>query len=726
MADMTGMTLGSYRLTARLGRGGMAEVYRAYQPLLERNVAVKLMHGHLAEEENFVNRFKREAKAAAALRHPNIVQVYDFNIQNDLYYMVMEYIEGETLKQRLMRYNARNERMPLAEVARIFRALCAALDYAHEQGCLHRDLKPANIMFDGDRLVLTDFGIATIVGGTRYTASGSMVGTPAYMSPEQGMGEPGDVRSDVYALGIMLYEMVTGDVPFDANTPLAIVLKHLQEPLPLPRQLNARIPPAVERVILKALAKSSADRYQSAGALVDALEVAIESEDTIDISEEPTAILPEPTTPIVQTRSVESSDTPAPRQKKARWLTIGGIAVIILVFLGIVSALMTARNVEPEYPAPIEEAIPPDAVEHYERGMIFFDEQNYEDAIAEFSQVIAAAPDVADVYHLRGIAYREQYQFEQAESDLNRAIELNSEFAMAYFDRGLLYLHYLERPEDARADFDRTIELAPEFAEAYLRRARVYAWHLDDLERALPDLDRAIELDPDLAEAVRWRGDIYFWQGEYDRAVPDLVHATELDPDDTYSRAMLGMYHYREGNYAEAISRYDEALATDQTDLVLYYHRAFARAQSGADDAAREDFDKVLLLEPKHSGAHYGRGKLRYRVGQYEEAIADFAAAIVDENWQFADFYFPHDNPYFDRARAYLELGDIENALADLNTLIEMDLAWYEAYYQRGIIYKEQGRIEDAIADFTYLWENSPNEEWRGRVEDELRVLRRE
>jgi len=233
MADMTGRTLGKYRLTERLGRGGMAEVYRAYQPSLEREVAIKVMHGYLAEDEGFVGRFKREARAVATLRHPHIVQVYDFDIEDDTYYMVMEYIGGETLKARLKRFNAQGKRMPLEEVVRIFRALCDALDYAHAQGRIHRDIKPANIMFDGERLVLTDFGIASIVGGTRYTATGAMIGTPAYMSPEQGQGEPGDVRSDVYALGVILYEMVAGRVPYDADTPLAIVLKLAGRPLPV-------------------------------------------------------------------------------------------------------------------------------------------------------------------------------------------------------------------------------------------------------------------------------------------------------------------------------------------------------------------------------------------------------------------------------------------------------------------------------------------------------------
>ncbi|MBN1937646.1 MAG: protein kinase [Anaerolineae bacterium] len=321
MADLTGRTLGKYRLTQRLGRGGMAEVYRAYQPNLERDVAVKVMHGYLAEEEGFVVRFKREATSVAALRHPHIVQVYDFDVEDDIHFMVMEYIDGETLKARLQQLNAEGRRMPLEEVARVFCALCDALDYAHAQGRIHRDIKPANIMFDSKRLVLTDFGIASIVGGTRYTASGAMVGTPAYMSPEQGLGEPGDVRSDVYSLGVILYEMVTGRVPYDADTPLAIVLKHLNEPLPLPRQVSADVPPVVEHIILKALAKSSDDRYQSAGALANALEVAVKRiEMPTEMPSEPLEMVWEPV-----------SAAPRPKRLSAALIGVAGLIVVGLI-----------------------------------------------------------------------------------------------------------------------------------------------------------------------------------------------------------------------------------------------------------------------------------------------------------------------------------------------------------------------------------------------------------
>ena len=164
MSDLVGRTLGKYQIVARLGAGGMAEVYRAYQPGLERQVAIKVLHGHLAEDADFVGRFKREATGVARLRHPNILQVHDFDAQDDVYYLVMEYIEGPTLKANLAERNARRDRYPLEEIADILDALTEAIDYAHAQGMVHRDLKPANVMFTGDgRIVLTDFGLALLL-----------------------------------------------------------------------------------------------------------------------------------------------------------------------------------------------------------------------------------------------------------------------------------------------------------------------------------------------------------------------------------------------------------------------------------------------------------------------------------------------------------------------------------------------------------------------------------
>lgn len=276
MADLVGKTLNRYRVVSKLGRGGMAEVYKAYQTGLDRYVAIKVMLGHMVDDSDFVSRFEREALNVGKLRHPNIVQAIDFAYEHDLYYMVMEFIDGPTLKDEIKARKAANKPFTLPEIATIFTALCNAIDYAHSRNMIHRDIKPANVMINQEgQIVLTDFGIVRTLGATQHTATGALTGTPAYMSPEQGRGDKVDKRSDIYALGVILYELVTGTVPFDADTPFAVIMKHVNQPLPLPRKVNPDIPEAVEKVILKTMSKAPDDRYQSAGDMARALREAV-------------------------------------------------------------------------------------------------------------------------------------------------------------------------------------------------------------------------------------------------------------------------------------------------------------------------------------------------------------------------------------------------------------------------------------------------------------------
>jgi serine/threonine-protein kinase len=269
---LEGQTLGKYRVLEPLGSGGMARVYRAYHPQLDRFVAVKVLRSDLVEDESFLTRFRREAQAVAALRHPNIIQVHDFDVDDDIYFMVMELLDGDTLHTRLNDYRVRNEPMPWGEMVRILLDVLDGLAYAHQEGMVHRDIKPANVLLTRrGQAVLADFGIAQIVGGTRHTVSGALLGTLNYMAPEQGLEGISDVRSDLYSLGVVFYEMMTRRPPFAADTPLAILLKHVNDPLLLPRELNPAIPVPLERIVLRALVKDRNGRFQSALEMAEAL-----------------------------------------------------------------------------------------------------------------------------------------------------------------------------------------------------------------------------------------------------------------------------------------------------------------------------------------------------------------------------------------------------------------------------------------------------------------------
>lgn len=273
-----GCTLnGRYHIESLLGQGGMSTVYRATDPNLQRTVAVKIIHPNLTDNPQFVQRFEQEATAVARLRHPNIVQVHDFNHHEGIYYMVLEYIPGETLAQKLQDLNDAQAHMLPAQSVRILSDLCLAVDYAHQRGMVHRDLKPANVMIN--RLgepVLMDFGIAKLLGSPPDTLSQEALGTARYMSPEQVAGDTRgqtvDHRADIYALGVMLFEMTTGQPPFTGASTTDILSKHLNEPVPDVENLNAALPPALTAVITTALAKDPAHRYQSAADMATALQ----------------------------------------------------------------------------------------------------------------------------------------------------------------------------------------------------------------------------------------------------------------------------------------------------------------------------------------------------------------------------------------------------------------------------------------------------------------------
>jgi eukaryotic-like serine/threonine-protein kinase len=257
-----------YRVLQRLGAGGMAEVYLAEQAMLERPVVIKVLHSHLAKDVEMMERFRREAQAAAKLVHPHICSVLDYGSLEYTVYTVMPYLVGGSLSDRI----ARGKGVPTVDAATAIAQIATALDYAHRRGIIHRDIKPDNVLFDEDgNALLTDFGIAEARHQGRLTASGRAMGTPHYMSPEQAMGKLVDGRSDTYALGIVLYEAMVGFPPFDGADAFSVGYKQVHEqPVP-PEQVDSRVPAGMSAIIMRCLAKSPADRYDRANHLADAL-----------------------------------------------------------------------------------------------------------------------------------------------------------------------------------------------------------------------------------------------------------------------------------------------------------------------------------------------------------------------------------------------------------------------------------------------------------------------
>jgi serine/threonine-protein kinase len=273
---MIGQTLGGrYEVLERVGGGGMALVYKARDLLLDRTVAVKVLRPQFAHDEEFVRRFRREARSAASLSHPNIVGIYDVGQDGDAHYIVMEYVEGRNLNEVI------RERAPLqvGEAVRIAAQICEALEHAHQNQIIHRDIKPHNILIGNNgRVKVTDFGIARAVTAATITQTGSVVGSVHYFSPEHAKGVATGEKSDLYSLGIVLYQMLTGRLPFLGESPISVALKHLQESFEQPRKVNPHIPQSVENIILRAMRKNPQERYQSAREMLNDLETCLAPE----------------------------------------------------------------------------------------------------------------------------------------------------------------------------------------------------------------------------------------------------------------------------------------------------------------------------------------------------------------------------------------------------------------------------------------------------------------
>ncbi|HSR47197.1 MAG TPA: protein kinase [Anaerolineales bacterium] len=391
MTFAMGENVGPYRVTEQLGQGGMATVYKAYHAALDRYVALKVLHPAFLQDPNFTKRFEREAKAVARLEHPNIVPVYDFSEHGGQPYLVMKYIEGDTLKARL-----RSGSLAKEEGLRIVEAAGAALSYAHKRGVLHRDIKPSNILLSSDGMIyLADFGLARMAEAGESTLSADvMLGTPQYISPEQARGERDlDVGTDIYSFGVVLYEMVVGRVPFNADTPFSIIHDHIYKPLPLPSKINPRVPPEVERVLLKALAKDRGDRFASIDDMVVAFRDAVAGKDPV--SQADLAPRRADAAPVVEEEAGGSPGSSAPKSRR-RWLWIaGGLAVACLCVLAFLVVASQGENGN----APADQPVATSEVSEPTGGPAKASPRPDEPpAVLEAKRLVAANPDDPHAY----------------------------------------------------------------------------------------------------------------------------------------------------------------------------------------------------------------------------------------------------------------------------------------------------------------------------------------
>jgi len=367
MDNMAGKDLGRYHVIEPLGKGGMASVYKAFDSTLERNVAIKIIRSDAIvgdDQAQFLIRFQREARALAQLDHPYILKVLDYGEQAGIPYLVMPFVEGGTLKEKM------GHPMPYREAAALLAPIARALEYAHQLKIIHRDVKPANILISRSGTpILSDFGIAKMLGSretTQLTATGIGIGTPDYMAPEQWMGKA-DQYTDMYSLGIVFFQMITGHLPFSAETPAAVLIKHMQDPLPRPSLFVPGLPEPVEQILFKALAKDPGNRFPNMGAFAEVLEQLALSDKTtlphvyLPVGATEATVVHRQAVPPTVTASAPVGVAPV-RKKMAGWLVgliiLGGVAVVGALVAVIGGAYFTTRHFSGTKPS----IIPPAAM----------------------------------------------------------------------------------------------------------------------------------------------------------------------------------------------------------------------------------------------------------------------------------------------------------------------------------------------------------------------------
>jgi tetratricopeptide (TPR) repeat protein/predicted Ser/Thr protein kinase len=544
---IVGENVGPYRITRQLGVGGMATVWKAYHAALDRYVAIKVLHPSFKEDPQFTARFQREARIVAKLIHPHIVPIYDFSEHEGMSYLVMRYIDGRTLKAVL-----KEGPLSLDEMMDILEPAGRALAYAHEQGVLHRDIKPSNFILssEGD-VFLTDFGLARMAETTDSTLSRDMlVGTPQYISPEQARGETLDARTDIYSLGVVLFEMLTGKVPYDADTPYAVIHDHIFSPLPLPTQFKADIPEVVERVVLKALAKDRNDRFENVREMVSALEESLageavtikaqqalleDTEQSIEESAEgviPIAGAAEEPPPVEETGEVEAPARPRGRSRRL---------IAIIAVLGILLGVCICGSVL--------------------------------------------------VLALRGAGDQDQPLIEAAQTP-GATVEPVREDPAAHVYLARRYLQQ-GNVQEAIAEYEVAIDLDPEYVEAYIDLGNIMARE-NDLERALELFQEALDIDPDHVKAHLGMGDAYLLQMEFDAAALHYQIVVDQDPQVAGPHAKLGICHVRVSDVEFGRSECELALRLDSKLPEGHFCMGVYFAQRGDLDQARREFEIVV------------------------------------------------------------------------------------------------------------------------------------
>jgi tetratricopeptide (TPR) repeat protein len=663
--------------------GGMGEVYLCLDLETIHPYALKTFQQRYLTNPKLRTAFENEVATWVALeKHPNIVRCFHMDILDNQPFMILEWIAGEEGKGADLRSWLRRGPLDLRTALDFTIDICRGLIHAQEKqpGLVHRDLKQENILIaQGGLAKITDFGLAQIVQAAELEVTGAtdetderqsllgqvaIVGTPAYMAPEQWLGDELDPRTDLYAVGCILYEMLTRSRPFEAKTVDGLRRQHMDASIPRLAD-NQRLPGSLDTLLVRCLSKQCRERFDSADALLQQLEI---------IYQQQFAVSPKAVPPAGEFTVVDYGN---------RGNTYYRLGLYDQALDDYAQAIQLAPTV---------------ALTYTNRGVVYEKLQRYDEAIADHGHAIQLDPTLSQAYYNRGNTYNKLQRYGEALLDFTRAIELDPTSSRAYYNRGLTY-HRLKRAQEALADYSSAIELDPSLAQAYVNRGLI----LDRLRRyseALVDYGQAIHLDPNLVQAHSNRGNTYSALGRYDEALADYNRAIELDSTFASAYSGRGTVYCRLRRYEESLADQSYAIQLDPTDAKAYTNQANTYAALQRYDRALEGYGRAIELDPDDARNYYNRALAYDELQRYDEALRDYSRCI-----QFDSTFAP---ALHNRGNVYASLQCYDKALADYTQAIKVNPTYASAYYNRGNIYRNLQRDEEALADYICAIRHDP------------------
>ncbi|NIO48884.1 MAG: protein kinase [Candidatus Aminicenantes bacterium] len=662
-----GTTIGGrYEVIEQLGKGGMGKVYRVLDNKVGEEVALKLLNPEIAADEKIIERFRNELKFARKISQRNVCRMYDLNEDEGTQFITMEYVPGEDLKSTIRRMG----QLSVGKAISIAKQVCEGLSEAHEFGVVHRDLKPQNIMIDKKGNVrIMDFGIARSLEVKGITGTGMMIGTPEYMSPEQAQGKDIDLRSDIYSLGIILYEMVTGKVPFEGDTPLSIVLKHQAEKPRNPKEVNDQIPEDLSRVILNCMEKDKEKRYQLAEEVLSELKKIEKGIPTTEM------ILPKRKTEVDKIAEIkwENSIAVLPladlSQKKDQEYFCDGMAEDIITKLTRIEELKVISRTSVMRYKKVDKDIKEIGKELGVRSILEGSIRKEKDHIRVSAELI----NVEDGFHLWADAYdRKLESVFEVQDDVSKAIadalklKLSPETIESLktgrpknidaYEYNLKGMHYINskyiishREEDFKAAikmFKKAIEIDPNYALAYGGLGWAYQHHYQitgkkkDIKLVLKNCEICYELNPTLVEtntAVAWS---YFLRGEYDKAFQSLKRALEINPNISTLNHVTGLFFRQLGLLYQAVEYFSRALEFDPFFLPSHSLRARCLIYTGELEKAAFYIEKASEIEPDNFWSLLDNSLLLVIKKEYNKAEKLLARAEkINPDYSTIQFY---------------------------------------------------------------------------------------